>query len=80
MDNTKGMKKANISSDDLEESTSALNKINIRSLLVTLGIAIIISFVLVLYNKKRENDRLNHYDYIIVGSGLYGAKKEVKKL
>ena len=73
MDNKGDMKQISIESEESGESISSSNKINIQSLLIILGIAIIISFILILYNKKRENDRLNHYDYIIVGSGLYGA-------
>ena len=47
--------------------------IKYKIIFIILGISIIISLIMILYNKKLENDRLNHYDYIIIGSGLYGA-------
>ena len=66
-------------------SSSFLDKINIKIILIILGIAILISLIFIFFNKRTKNNSLNHYDYIIVGSGLYGAtfnylaKKQGKK-
>ena len=84
MEETGGLKHVTITSDESSYSSKP-NKINPKAILIILGIAIGISFSIILYNKKIQNYRLNHYDYIIVGSGLYGAtfnyfaKKKGKK-
>ncbi len=84
MEETRGLRHEKITSDESNGSPK-LNKLNINTILIILGILITISVIAFLYNKKLKNDRLNHYDYIIVGSGLYGAtfnyfaKKKGKK-
>ena len=84
MEETRGLRPEKITSDESNGSPQ-LNKLNINTILIIIGILITISIIAFLYNKKLKNDRLNHYDYIIVGSGLYGAtfnyfaKKKGKK-
>ena len=67
------LKQVKITNEYSREQSSSPYKINIKALLITLGLAILISLIIIAINKKIKNDRLNHYDYIIVGAGLYGA-------
>ena len=73
MEESGDLKQVKITTEYPRDQSSSSYKINIKTILIILGIAIIISLILIYYNKKLQNDRLNHYDYIIVGAGLYGA-------
>ena len=81
MEEIEGMKQVRISGDSRD--SSAFNK---KLFLIMLGFAILISLIIVIYRKVSaiSNDP-HHYDYIIVGSGLFGAtfnylaKKKGKK-
>ena len=82
MDDTETLKKVKIE-DTNQKSTSIINKINFKIILPYIIGLIIICILLVLYIFRRNNSQ--HYDYLIVGSGLYGstfnylAKKSGKK-
>ena len=74
MEELGGLRKAKITTEDSRENSSTSNRLNMNAILIILGIAIIISLLIILYNKiLKNNNSLTHYDYIIVGSGLYGA-------
>jgi UDP-galactopyranose mutase len=69
MEETKKFKKAKI----VEESKESINPNNIKKIaLIGFGGAILIYFLILLFNKLYRYYG-NHYDYLIVGSGLYGA-------
>ena len=74
MDND-DMQKANIS--DYSDYNSSSNKINKRCLIITIVIIMIIIlslyFIFMLRNNSKTKTNLSHYDYLIVGSGLYGS-------
>ena len=74
MDND-DMQKANIS--DYSDYNSSSNKINKRCLIITIVIIMIIIlslyFIFMLRNNSKAKTNLSHYDYLIVGSGLYGS-------
>ena len=67
------LKQVKITTEYSRDQSSSSNKINVKTILIILGIAILISLIIIAINKKIQNDKLNHYDYIIVGAGLYGA-------
>ena len=67
------LRQVKITTEESKDQSSPSYKLNMNTILIILGIAIIISLIIILYNKKLQNDSLNHYDYIIVGAGLYGA-------
>ena len=68
MEELGGLKKVRISDDSRD--SSSYNK---NPFIITLVIAILISLIIVIYKRVALNDDPHHYDYIIVGSGLYGA-------
>ena len=74
MDND-DMQKANIS--DYSDYNSSSNKKNKRCLIITIVIIMIIIlslyFIFMLRNNSKAKTNLSHYDYLIVGSGLYGS-------
>ena len=70
MDDTETLKKVKIE-DTNQKSTSIINKINFKIILPYIIGLIIICILLVLYIFGKNNSQ--HYDYLIVGSGLYGA-------
>ncbi len=70
MEETGGLKKVHITEETKELSGNS-NKLNLY--LIIRGIAILISLAILLYKKLTINKDPHHYDYIIVGSGLYGA-------
>ena len=60
--------------DSSNESSAPSNKINCKTIMIFLGISIVIILIILFYKKKvNTTEESNHYDYIIVGSGLYGA-------
>jgi len=69
------MQKANIS--DYSDYNSSSNKKNKRCLIITIVIIMIIIlslyFIFMLRNNSKAKTNLSHYDYLIVGSGLYGS-------
>ena len=74
MDND-DMQKANIS--DYSDYNSSSNKKNKRCLIITIVIIMIVIlslyFIFMLRNNSKAKTNLSHYDYLIVGSGLYGS-------
>ena len=85
MDNNEGLKQVKISSPYPEPTSNPYSKI-FKKLFVIIGIIIIILIILIIYfSYKRRLINSSRYDYLIVGSGLYGAtfnylaKKEGKK-
>ena len=74
MDND-DMQKANIS--DYSDYNSSSNKKNKRCLIITIVIIMIIILslylIFMLRNNSKAKTNLSHYDYLIVGSGLYGS-------
>ena len=68
MEESGGLKKVRIS-DDARDSSSY----NKKPFIIILIIAILISLIIVIYKRITLNDDPHHYDYIIVGSGLFGA-------
>jgi UDP-galactopyranose mutase len=74
MDND-DMQKANIS--DYSDYNSSSNKKNKRCLIITIVIIMIIIlslyFIFMIRNNSKAKTNLSHYDYLIVGSGLYGS-------
>ena len=74
MDND-DMQKANIS--DYSDYNSSSNKKNKRCLIITIVIIMIIIlslyFIFMLRNNSKAKTNLSHYDYLIVGAGLYGS-------
>ena len=74
MDND-DMQKANIS--DYSDYNSSSNKKNKRCLIITIVIIMIVIlslyFIFMLRNNSKTKTNLSHYDYLIVGSGLYGS-------
>ena len=73
MEETVHLKKEKRKNEDSTRIYLKENIIKYKNILLMLGLSILISLIMILYNKKLENDRLNHYDFIIIGSGLYGA-------
>ena len=74
MDND-DMQKANIS--DYSDYNSSSNKKNKTCLIITIVIIMIVIlslyFIFMLRNNSKAKTNLSHYDYLIVGSGLYGS-------
>ena len=74
MDND-DMQKANIS--DYSDYNSSSNKKNKRCLIITIVIIMIVILslylIFMLRNNSKAKTNLSHYDYLIVGSGLYGS-------
>ena len=74
MDND-DMQKANIS--DYSDYNSSSNKKNKRCLIITIVIIMIVIlslyFIFMLRNNSKAKTNLSHYDYLIVGAGLYGS-------
>jgi len=74
MDND-GLQKANIT--DYGEYNSSSNKKNIICIIISISIIMIIVlliyFVFMLNRKPSVKTNLTHYDYLIVGAGLYGS-------
>jgi UDP-galactopyranose mutase len=68
MEESRGLKKVRISDDPRD--SSSYNK---KPFIIILIIAILISLIIVIYKRITLNDDPHHYDYIIVGSGLFGA-------
>ena len=64
-----GLKKVKIS-EDLREQTG---KTNISTILISLIVAFSIISIIIYFSYKRKSSNVLHYDYLIVGSGLYGA-------
>ena len=63
------LKKVKIS-EDLREQTG---KTNISTILISLIVAFSIISIIIYFSYKRKSSNVLHYDYLIVGSGLYGA-------
>ena len=74
MDND-DMQKANIS--DYSDYNSSSNKKNKRCLIITIVMIMVmilsLYFIFMLRNNSKAKTNLSHYDYLIVGSGLYGS-------
>ena len=74
MDNDE-LQKANIS--DYNDYNSSSNKKNKTCLIITIVIIMIVIlslyFILMLKKNTKEKTNLSHYDYLIVGAGLYGS-------
>ena len=64
-----GLKKVKIS-EDLREQTG---KTNISTILISLIVAFSIISIIIYFSYKRKSSNVLHYDYLIVGTGLYGA-------
>jgi UDP-galactopyranose mutase len=74
MDNDE-LQKANIS--DYNDYNSSSNKKNKTCLIITIVIIMIVIlslyFIFMLKKNTKEKTNLSHYDYLIVGAGLYGS-------
>jgi UDP-galactopyranose mutase len=74
MDNDE-LQTANIS--DYNDYNSSSNKKNKTCLIITIVIIMIVIlslyFIFMLRNNSKAKTNLSHYDYLIVGSGLYGS-------
>jgi flagellar basal body-associated protein FliL len=74
MDNDE-LQKANISG--YNDYNSSSNKKNKTCLIITIVIIMIVIlslyFIFMLKKNTKEKTNLSHYDYLIVGAGLYGS-------
>ena len=72
MDDSEGLKQVKITGSN-QESTSIFHN-NLKTIMIIIfGIVIVIILIFLYYNINKKYSNTNHYDYLIVGSGLYGA-------
>ena len=73
MDDIEGLKQVKITGSN-QESTSIFHNTNLKTIMIIIfGIVIVFILIFLYYNINKKYSNSNHYDYLIVGSGLYGA-------